>query len=200
MTLDSTYLIGLLLTCASVACLLFMWLADWRANCYLRRESSRFPMFAARDALVELIADGEMSESDHPWVWSYRSVNMILRMHQKWHLSRVVWTYARYVARLSSNPSERRRVEDMKAKMKKACETHPEFAKVQDRIGEAFGNMIRARTSFCHRTFLWVFIVVLAGLAATLHLSVSVALAVVRAFMSPVPGDLAGYAAARAEA
>jgi len=197
MTANVTYLVGLVLTVGSAASLLFMWFSDWREHCYSRREITRFPMFAARDRLVRLVASGDMSQDDHPWRWSYKSVTMILRRHQKWHLLGLVLTYAWYVARLSSSPSERQRVEKMESQMKASCQAHPDFAKVQDQIRDAFRDMVRARTNVCHEAAVWLLIGGLAVLSSILHLSAAAAPAVLKAFRNPTPVDLAGYALRR---
>jgi len=52
-----------------------------------RCESSRFPLFAARDRLVMLIAEGKMREDDLAWSELYESVNTLLGMHKKLHMT-----------------------------------------------------------------------------------------------------------------
>jgi hypothetical protein len=198
MTANVTYIVGIVLTVGSAASLLLMWFSDWREHCYSRREITRFPMFSARDRLVYLVASGEMSEADHPWKWSYRSVTTILRRHQKWHLLGLVLTYAWYVAKLSSNPAKRKMVEEMNLQMKASCQSHPDFARVQEQIGDAFRDMVRARTNVCHMAAIWLLIGGLAIVSSILHFSVATAPAVLKAFRNPSPVDLAGYAASRA--
>lgn len=192
-TISVTEVMAYVLTAGSVASLLVMWLADWRERCYSRREITRFPMFAARDNLVRLVAQGVMSEDDHPWKWSYRSVAMLLRTHQKWHLLGVVLRYARYVAKAHSDPAEQKRHIEIEAQLNAACKAHPEFKVAQEQIGEAFLAMVTARTNFCHEALLWLLIASLSVASALLYLSVTIAPMVFRSLRNPNSTELAGF-------
>jgi len=151
-------------------------------------------MFAARDSLVHLVANGVMSEDDHPWKWSYKSVAMLLRTHQKWHLLGVVLRYARYVAKTHSEPIEQKRRAEIEAQMNAACEAHPEFKVVQNQIGEAFQAMVSARTNVCHEALVLLLVASLSVVSALLHLSFTVAPMVFRSLRNPNSNELAGFA------
>jgi hypothetical protein len=107
----------------------------------------------------------------------------------------VVLGYTRYVAKIHSNPAEKKRLEEMQFQMKAARQAHPEFDAAQIRIGDAFRGMVQARTNVCHKTLVWLLILGAALLSSLLYLSITVVPAVLRSFRDPTSAELVGFSA-----
>lgn len=125
-------------------------LSVWRESLRSRKEISRYSMFAARDRLVRIVIDGEMSEENPAWRATYASVTELLKMHQRLHLVDVVSRFAKYIFAVLADPALRERVNRLDDQMKKASKTSPRFAAVTKDIEDAFRRMVGMRTSGAH--------------------------------------------------
>jgi hypothetical protein len=151
-------------------------IAVWRESLRSRKEISRYPMFAARDRLVRLVIDGEMSEGDPAWRATYASVTELLKMHQRLRLINVVSNFARHIVEVLTNPAVRERTERLNLQLKRAKKASPAFAETSIQIESAFSHMVWMRTGvFPHaqmRLFLLWFRIKLA--IRPIHVAVAV--------------------------
>ena len=125
-------------------------LSVWIESLRSRKEISRYGMFAARDRLVRLVLDGEMSQADPAWRATYASVTELLKMHQRLHVVDVFSRFARYTVAVLTNPALRAHMNRLDGQMKRAVKSSPGFAAVQRDIQAAFHRMVEMRTSFIH--------------------------------------------------
>lgn len=128
--------------------------AELRFN---RHETSRFPMFAVRGRLVQLVADGVISEDDPGWQNLYRLINFMLRMDQKLNQLDFVLQYARSQLASDRNPQIRARVAERRRIEKETLERVPEFAAVHQQLGVALGFLVQRRTGLWH----WMLLAIL---------------------------------------
>lgn len=56
------------------------WQRDLKVMREHRRRSSRFPLLALRDDLLELVVSGEVSEQSEAWRAAYARINDLLRL------------------------------------------------------------------------------------------------------------------------
>jgi hypothetical protein len=139
------------------------------------KEVSRFHLFAARDRLVELVADGEMAEDGLAWQGAYGAVNNMLGMHQKLDLLDLSIRYARHL--MAIERSHRVRVEHRRLlrSIDEAKESNPNFESVMRDIDLGFMHLVNDRTRLRH---------VLAILALYAYASASMSLRAMGRFVS----------------
>lgn len=175
----------------AVLCLVVYHASLRREEHELLRETSRFPMFAARGALVELVATGRMAEKEAAWNNAYRAVNSLLGMHQQLHALDILSRYAKHVSRMETDPAYRQMFVRMLNVEKAASARIPEFGAACAAIQSACMHIVQRRTRARHRVVLLAFmgflIVVRAVFTAGIHVGRAVADAMRR------PNDGAKY-------
>lgn len=120
-----------------------------------RQETSRFQLFAVRQHLVMLIAEGKMGEQDPAWRSAYERINFFLRMDQKLHMLDLLWRYVRSQVEAERNPRVKARLEHLRKTEKKAAADVPEFSKVLNESVRAMLLLVDQRTNWFHRVVLW---------------------------------------------
>lgn len=134
-----------------------------------RRETSRFPLFAARCHLVRLVAEGRMVEDDPAWQSLYGSVTSLLGLHQSLNRLDLISRYMKFLAALHDDPKLKEGFEKSKKREEEAAARVPEFAAVRSEAYEAFRHLVRRRTTRLHHTAVFL-IFILAKLALlTIH-------------------------------
>jgi len=124
-----------------------------------RRETSRFPMFAARDRLVRLVLDHEVDEDNPAWRHLYSGVNFWLSLDRSYHALDWVWRYLKYIAQAVTNPDLRRRHDSVKRELDQAADQIPAFREALRSTNVAFDHMIKRRTNAWHITCSWMLLV-----------------------------------------
>jgi hypothetical protein len=150
-----------------------------------RHETSRFPMFAARDSLVALVACGRMSEDDASWRTLYDGVNFVLNIHQKLHMLDCVSKYMDHMVQVQKNPALRAAIRKAIAREEYAARRIPEFAAARDEIREAFRHLIERRTTRSHKMVLLVLYVTLTLVKISLWSGVKTARIVRKSVFNP---------------
>jgi hypothetical protein len=157
------------------------------------RESSRFPLFAARDHLVMLVASGTMRESDPSWRRLYESVNYLLGMEQKLHAVDVIMRYVRYLSIIEEDPGIRERLEAERREEELAAARSPEFAAVRVEVDAALQHIVVRRTTTLHRAAMTLMKVTAAVVRVAFTLGVDRAKVVVRELGHPSADHIAGW-------
>jgi hypothetical protein len=111
-----------------------------------RQESSRFKMFAARDALVALIAEGKMSESDDAWANAYGACNDLLHLDHRLDIWDLLYRHARHQAALEDHKNGRKVLLFRRA-LARAMQSCPEFGACVRDVDEALRYMVQRRTT-----------------------------------------------------
>jgi len=132
-----------------------------------KKETSRFPLFAARDHLVELVMDQKMSEDDRVWQGLYGAVNTLLGMNQSLHVLDIIWQYRRYQNELSRNPQLRDRVKKLMVEINAAKRRVPQFSRVDEEVISALKYLIDRRTTMLHQFILLLLYLVISGYQIT---------------------------------
>ena len=124
-----------------------------------RREASRFPMFAVRDQLVELVARREIGSQEPAWTMTYATVNGLLNLHQKLNRDDVFKHYVAFSIAEAAIPALRIRAQRIRNQMERARKRYPSFGKVLAEMEQAFREMVEMRSGLWHtislRFFLW---------------------------------------------
>lgn len=126
-----------------------------------RRETSRFPLFAARDELVLLVAEGRISENDPGWRNLYDGVNFFLNIKNKLHVLDCVSRYVNHLVAVRNNPQLKSRVQKALSQEEYAARRVPEFARVRDEVRVALRHLISRRTHRGHILGVYVWVLLL---------------------------------------
>jgi len=124
----------------------------WQANRVLagladaRREVSRYPLYAARDALVRLVALGLMDEREDAWKGAYRAVNNMLSIHERLDLRSVVDRVERTRDLAKSDLRVQRDIELFNRELRRACNRVPEFRQAMEAVDAGFWYAMRRQT------------------------------------------------------
>jgi hypothetical protein len=112
-----------------------------------RWEVSRFPLYAARDALVQIVAEKKMDESDPAWIALYEDVNTLLRLQTKTSMVAVARRYMNYLVRVSQDPllQEKRKAEF--ARDNAAAAAVPEFAAIRKAVHKGVSQIVNRRAT-----------------------------------------------------
>ena len=116
------------------------------------KESSRFPLFAARDALIALIGEEKMEETDLAWRTMYAGINHMLCMENEWHALDCLLKYAKFSAQMDADPSLKHQLKLVMKREQEAAAKVPEFAAVRQRVDAAFKHLVHRRTTSFHTT------------------------------------------------
>src|SRR5690606_32115839 len=92
-----------------------------------RKEVSRYPLYAARDRLVWLVASGRMNESDEGWQVAYRAANNLLSIHEHLDLFSTLRRMTRFRVAIERDLRLKREVMLADRALKRACREFPEF-------------------------------------------------------------------------
>jgi hypothetical protein len=121
----------------------------------LRKESSRFRLFEARADLVELVARGDVSETDSGWRIAYEAVNNMLSMHEKFDALSVSLRMVKMIVAEKRDESQRKFHDRAARRIQSTEKRVPAFAEVREKIGRAFVEMMFERTTFAGKVSLW---------------------------------------------
>lgn len=154
-----------------------------------RRETSRFPLFAVRRRLVQLVAEGKIKEDDPAWQSLYARVNFLLRMDQRLDALDLVARYSRSQLEVDNNPRVRTRFEHIRRLEREATARVPEFAEVVRETEGALLYLVHRRTTRLHLSALLFVVVVGRIVVAALAGGLSSARAVQRAVVHPSADD-----------
>ena len=160
-----------------------------------RRETSRFPMFAARDDLVMLVASGIMDETDPSWQRAYRSVTVLLNLNQRLTLWDLISKMAQHAERMTIDPEFRRQCEVLRDEDRRTEARIPEFYAVTHDIGRALRHIVLTRTSTWHRAALWFLMQLITVFSVALKSGFRTAKAVRRTLRDPSKADMRGWTA-----
>lgn len=132
-------------------CIFFGFYFSIRAELWhSRKKISRFPLFAIRDRLVLMIADGTMEEGNYAWRSAYVAVNNMLDLNPTYDLWQVCVRFVRLNKRLSGDATERARFDEFVQIIKDEREKNPQYDQVVKDLDTEFGRMIWTRTKVRH--------------------------------------------------
>lgn len=160
------------------------------------RETSRFPLFAARDRLVCLVADGKMEEKDPAWQAIYSQVNFLLRMEQRLHLVDFATRYVKSQMQANHNAKYRAQLDRMRKIEAEAVARVPEFGAAIRAVNIGFIHIVHRRTSWVHRVFFWPLVIMSSLFGPNRIRGIRRAKDVRRAVVHPSPDSLRKWQAA----
>jgi hypothetical protein len=160
-----------------------------------RRETSRFPMFAARDRLVALVATGQIAEHNPSWQRAYKAVNVLVSLDQRLHLWDFISKYVRYLERMETDREFRHAREAETLEDKQLAKDVPEYGEVQVAMGRALRHMVNVRTSAWHRATMWILLQFLAVFVVGIRAGAKVAHSVNRNMRDMSRTDIGGWSA-----
>lgn len=127
-----------------------IWAAQvWGVERQIRRSvgnTSRFPLFDARDRLYALIRSGTMQESDPVWGASYAAVTEMLRMERRLDAFRVLHDTILLRWSIIRDKDLKARYEQYLAAVEVAEQRAPEFKVVMQQVDRGAAMMISRRT------------------------------------------------------
>lgn len=147
MTIETDVLIVWGIAVAGLIFCVESWRRDARVILQMRRHSSRFPLFAARDELVDLVASGKMAETDEAWSAAYEAVNTLLNLEQKLDLKDFLEGLLTSLQEEKSNHELQRRRELLAIELRGAAEAVPEFGSVLEGMNRALLSLVADRTT-----------------------------------------------------
>lgn len=148
-----------------------------------RRETSRFPMFAARDLVVNLVLDGDVDERDPAWRRLYRNVNFFLSMHQNLHVLDCAWRYLRRVAQIAGDPKLKKYYADVRLLQERRAAEMPSFKIAVQATDNAFAHIVERRSNMWHVTCVWMLLVVVRFVLTAVNHGLKGGLKVARVFL-----------------
>jgi hypothetical protein len=131
---------------------------ELRAAC---RETSRFPLFAARTQLVLLVANGYMSENDAAWRLLYGRTNNLLSLRRDLTLLDLFLTLSKHLVRLREDDVYRKRVDETSKREAEAATRVPEFGVARANVHRAVEYLMTARTRRWHIALVMVLLRIL---------------------------------------
>lgn len=144
---DSFWWVPWIASAVAVGLAVLSWRRDVRKLYEMRRHSSRFPLFAVRDQLIQLVVVGKMSEDDDAWQAAYTTVNHLLHLDRKL----TIWSFT---LRLLKSKRAEERDADLKRsrellgrKLRKASERVPGFRNVLRDLDSGLLSLVADRTT-----------------------------------------------------
>jgi hypothetical protein len=108
--------------------------------------TSRFPLFAARDRLIELVRVGAIAEEDHVWSGMYGAVNDLLNPRKRHTLFSMLHESLGFAVRVASNKGFRQRFVQFRQEIDRKSEEVPALKEVLDEVNRALWEMYYRRT------------------------------------------------------
>jgi hypothetical protein len=109
-------------------------------------DTSRYPLFAARDRLVRLVVEGKMKEDDPLWRDTYGGVNEFLDQSSRVGLVSLCHSHLRLLLRMATRPELRRQFEAYRARLDEAAQQSPDFGNAMEAANKAVWEMCRRRS------------------------------------------------------
>jgi hypothetical protein len=113
---------------------------------HLNRKTSRFPLFAARDYLIQLVAEGIVSENEPAWQDIYEGVNSLLNLDEQWHLRQVIKLHIQHQQCIISDKNFSKKWKKRLDQREKLIERCPRFAEIDRQVQNGFLCLVRERT------------------------------------------------------
>jgi hypothetical protein len=159
--MDVTTVVGLVGAIAGVV-ILAWYHVELRTEVHsIRKETSRFPLFAVRDRLLGLVATGEMKESDRVWAFAYDAVTELLGMHQNLHLWSVLYRQVRLHGAVQRDRRLQQAIATCGREMAAAAVRAPALGDVLREADMAYRFMVLRRTTIWHWISLWTVLILL---------------------------------------
>jgi hypothetical protein len=157
------------------------------------RETSRFPLFAARRHLIQLVADEEMSEEDDAWRAMYQNINNLLGLQNSLHRLDLFSKYLQFLVAMRQDPRVRAKFERAMRVEETAAKRVPAFATIRTEVTDALQHLVKRRSNSLHS----LAIVTIIGFIQIIHIARSVGLGAaftiaLTALRGPSPLDLRG--------
>ena len=119
--------------------------------------TSRFPLFAARDNLIDLIRRGVVTEQDPVWSSLYACVNDLLSPNKRHTLFSMFHESLRFSVRVANDKQYRQKFIEFRREQDERAKENPELGRVMEEINLALWNMYYRRTViFWLRAYLFV--------------------------------------------
>jgi hypothetical protein len=163
------------------------------------RETSRFPLFAARDQLVALVAEGRVREDDEAWSALYGAVNSMLGMHQKLHTLDIAVSFTRCMLAMAQKPELRKQFDRERQNEETLAAKVPAFAAARDAVNSAMFHLIKKRTNALHEWLVVAFVLGLRVAAIAIRFGLAPAMMVGSAVLRPSPLALRNWQSAQRE-
>lgn len=167
--------------------------ASGRRLAEMRKETSRFRLFAARDRLVRLVIDGRVSADEEAWRRLYSSVNNLLGLDKQLHLVDVTLRYMKFSLERARNPMLAAESDRCKRAEDKLARKVPAFEKVRSEVDTALLHLVWCRTTKVHVATILTMIVLLRAAAVALSDGPKLAKAAFDTAIKPSPDGLKGW-------
>lgn len=146
----------------------------------IERETSRFPLFAARDQLVLLIVRGEMKEDGLAWKALYMSVNHLLNLERRLDLIDLLNGQVNHAKRMETDPKYRDCVNGITAAFEAGRLQSAGYANALKDVEEGIQHLVWQRTGAVLQALLIVGVVLAILYVAVRHLSLKLVSPLVR--------------------
>lgn len=117
----------------------------------VRRYHARFPMFAARDEMVRLVAEGAMDEDDPAWALAYTGCNIWLSPRTSHSIWSDLSTRLRDARARRKDPKAAERLERLKHVLVQRAVAIPAFGSAIIQSDDARRRLMRGRTHWWDR-------------------------------------------------
>lgn len=111
------------------------------------QDAARFPLFAVRDQLVQLVADGVMNEDEPAWQHAYRSVNQLLDIRNTMDIWDFVKSILDHQMQMREDALLRDEFNAFVVEQEQASQRCPTYADVLVSYDAAVQYMVRKRSS-----------------------------------------------------
>lgn len=155
--------LGLSLAALLLSQIMYSWDMYW-----VRRHSSRFPMFAVRDQLIELVCDGEMDESETAWCTTYLTVNSLLDLEKNHTIWGSIGSYLSHSRRMKRDPKRRAQLKEIMNAIEDRAKETPRFGDALIALGRAHSAMVRGQVHWWDRIAILLLSIVLKVLVTIL--------------------------------
>lgn len=116
-----------------------------------KKEISRFPLFEARGQLVQLVAEGKISEDEPAWQNIYSQVNFLLRMDQNLDALDMLSRFFQAQVAAERDPQLKKHLDSVFALERKSAKEVPEFGRAVAQTDRALAYLVYRRTTRWHR-------------------------------------------------
>lgn len=109
--------------------------------------TSRFRLFAARDALIHLVVDEKITDEETQWRDVYGGVNDLLDESQRMGFIGLLNVHLRFFLRMATHEDFRDKFQGYMSDLRATCERVPEFGKTIAEADKAVFEMCLRRTN-----------------------------------------------------
>lgn len=137
---------------------------------WVKRHHARFPMFAARDRLVRLVAEEKMREDDLAWAVLYLTTNYWLDLNTRHSVWAQIAKHVRHEVANERDPERGAKIDHVGRILQERATENPDFASVALEIDNARLRMMRGQTHWWDRAAIRLLALILMPVSLLLSL------------------------------